>query len=249
MELKIWRIHPQGITIIPAEKTLAGTANPSGVKFCGPFTNANKYGFWVLPPVDIDLIWRNSGEIEHKVLSEWNDTEIPIVKNLLKSEDPETFKEFTDSFGGRVKIDCGRVEPNIVQIWTGVMLQTSPGWGLLVRSPINMNMDAPYRIQEGIIETDWLKYDIWINVAIQRKEEIVKLRRNMCFAQFVPVPRQAYDENWNISQEMINRNSQEAEESYKGWVNYNYDKWIKKNKKDSATYIKTRKMFFKKKTI
>src|SRR5690348_4713172 len=40
--LKVWRLHPQSCPIVPAEKTLHGTANRAAVRWCGPFTHANR---------------------------------------------------------------------------------------------------------------------------------------------------------------------------------------------------------------
>jgi hypothetical protein len=244
-ELKIWRLHPQGVRLEPADKTLAGTAHPEGVKWCGPFTNANKYGFWLYPPMDIDFMWKGGNEFEHKVLNPWKGEEIDLVRGLIKDEDVEDYQKFLRSFGGRLKVDFGRVEPNICQMWTGCIFQTPPGWALLIRSPINLNMDAPYRIQEGILETDWLTYDIWINIAVQQKNLPIQLRRDQWppLAQIVPVPKDAYDKEWTFTEEIINRDSEESNRIYTSWGDYNFKKYVRmmhEKEKDSGTYYKER---------
>jgi hypothetical protein len=242
-ELKIWRLHPQGVRLIPAEKTLHGTAHPDGIKWCGPFTNANKYGFWVFPPIDLDIVWKGGAEFEYNILTPWGEEEVPFVKSMIKDDDES--KEFLEEFGGRVKVSCGRVENNICQIWSGCVFQTPPGWCLLIRSPININMDAPYRIQEGILETDWLPYDIWINVAIQQQNVPIQLRKDQWppLAQLIPVRKESYDKTWTIKDSAFNRDCQEGEELFKKWADYNYKKYVKRRhemEKDSGTYFKER---------
>lgn len=243
--LQVYRLHPQGIRIVPAEKTLMGTANQDALKWCGPFTNANRFGFWVFPPMDIDIIWRGSNIFEHNVINEWNNDEVPFIRSLVKDNDKEEEKAFPQQFSGRVKVDFGRVEENICQMWTGVSFQTPPEWALHIRSPINIGMDAPFRIQEGILETSWLRYDIWINIAVQRKDTLIQLRRDQWppLAQLLPVRLESYDQQWTISEEMFNRDSKEADEAYLQWVDYNHKKYLKmrhEKEKDSGTYFKER---------
>ena len=59
--LKVWRLHPSSCPIVRAEKTLHGAAHRAGVRWCGPFTNANRAGWWVFPPVDVDIVWKGGG--------------------------------------------------------------------------------------------------------------------------------------------------------------------------------------------
>ena len=58
--LRIWRMHPQGIRICPAERTLRGDAASGAMRWCGPFTHANAYGFLGLCACRYvcDLAWR-----------------------------------------------------------------------------------------------------------------------------------------------------------------------------------------------
>lgn len=236
LDLKIWRLHPQGVRIIPAEKTLHGSAHPDALKYCGPYTSANKYGFWVFPPMDIDLIYRGENRFEHTVVSPWENLEAPLIRSLPCADGDG--KTFCQGFGGRAKVDFGRVEPNICQMWTGCIFETPPGWALLIRSPVNVGMDAPYRIQEGILETDWMPYDIWINIAVQQKDVPIRLRRDQWppLAQLVPVPKESYG-NWTVTEDVI------GGDMLKRWGEYNHAKYLKKKdvmEKDSATYHKER---------
>jgi len=53
---KIFRIHPHGARIEKAEKTLKGQANKDALTWCGPYSSANSYGWWLYPGFDVDII-------------------------------------------------------------------------------------------------------------------------------------------------------------------------------------------------
>lgn len=65
---------------------------------------------------------------------------------------------------------------------------------------------------EGIIETDWMQYDIWLNLVFDEKETKISLRRDQPFplAQITPISREAYDSDWSVSDQMINRDTEEG---------------------------------------
>jgi hypothetical protein len=94
----------------------------------------------------------------------------------------------------------------LVACITGCVFKTSPGWCLHIRSPINSDLDQPYRIQEGMLETDWMQYAIWMNLKFFRYNEPVRLRRNQRYplAQLVPVRRESYDGKWNLQDNTLN---------------------------------------------
>jgi protein O-GlcNAc transferase len=252
-ELKVWRLHPRGVRVVPAEKTLGGAAAPMGVKWCGPFTNANKYGFWLFPPLDVDVIWRGGMDFECRVLDPWPDDEVPFVRSLRREDDSDERKLILDAFAGKNKLILAVPDFHAFRLWTGCVFQTPPGWGLLVRSPINLGMNAPYRIQEGIIETDWLFVDFWLGIAIQQKGALVRLRRDQWppLAQLVPVPREAYDRTWQCSEELLHRHTEEAERVFTGWVDYHFEKYGRKQEvmnQDRGTYFRERARHLGKRT-
>jgi hypothetical protein len=248
--LKVWRLHPAGCRIEPAERTLNGTAPRDAVRFCGPFTHANKAGFWVYPPVDIDIVWRGGQDFEWDLLTPYSDADDALIRLLVDGD------VGIDSWlppGGRTKFTWGLVETGVVQIWTGCIFETPPGWGLHLRSPVNI-APGPAHVMEAMLETDWLQYDIWLNIAFDRRNETLSLRREGWppVAQLVPVPRESYEAPWRLESELLNRNSPEADAVVDYFVDYNRRKFASGGRdprsrddptltKDSATYFKERK--------
>ncbi len=246
LTLKVWRLHPSGCPIVPAEKTLHGTANRGGVRWCGPFTNANRSGWWLFPPVDLDVVWRGGKEFEWKLLTPYSDVDGDLVRFLLDESDG-AHPELWLPEGGRTKLSWGLVEDGVVQIWTGCIFETPPGWGLHIRSPVNFPARACH-VMEAVLETDWLQYDVWLNVVFDRPGELVELRRESWppIAQLVPVPRDTYDARWRLEEETVNRNSEAANRVFEYFVSYNEKKFAgggagREAAKDPATYHKERK--------
>lgn len=254
--LKVWRAHPSAARLVRAEKTLNGTANPGGVRFCGPFTNANAAGWWIFPPVDIDIVWQGGSEFEHELLTPYDDTDGHLVRFLADKADLEHINQWSRT-GGRTKFTWGLVDKGVAQIWTGCIFETPPGWGLQIRSPVNFPPRGCH-VMEAMLETDWLQYDIWLNLVFDRPGEVVQLRRDEWppIAQLVPVPRDTCSVRWRMEEETINRNSPEAERVFRYWLEYNQKKFAGNGTtpvqpsdppafKDPTTYYKERKRILK----
>jgi len=263
LNLEVWRLHPNGIKIVPADPRLLGEAPPGALKWCGPFLYANKAGWWVYPPADIDVVYKRvdaggtydakfdrdpdvqalnrlPGYFDYTFISEYAHEEQAVIEQMIR---PDHQYRGTN----RELYHFGYVEMNVLSIWTGCVFKTPPGWCLHIRSPINIDFDQPYRIQEGMLETDWMQYDIWMNLKFFRYNEPVRLRRTQRYplAQLVPVRRESYDGKWNLQDNTLNCVGAEKEkgvEIFDSWNAYNYKKWGSGNgEKDPATHNKERR--------
>jgi hypothetical protein len=252
LHLNVWRLHPDGCVVTPAEKTLNGEADKGGVRYCGPFTNANKAGWWLSSPIDVDIVWRGGTEFECDVLTPYSNADELLIR-LLTDEDADEVDRWLLP-GGRSKLTLGLVGEGIVQIWSGCIFQTPPGWNLYLRSPANVGAQ-PFRVMDAILETDWLQYDIWINLMFDRVGEVARIRREPWppFAHLVPVPRATHDAVWRVEEAPLSRNSPDAERVLDYFVHYNKRKFASGGRnllsadepelglKDSSTYYKERK--------
>lgn len=239
--IRIWRLHPEGAQIAPADKSLMGDAPTGALRWCGPFTHANAYGFWVYPPLDIDITWHGGRSFEYEIIHGYSDADYDHMHGL---QDPGDSYQYDP----REKIDAGTVFEGIFSIWTGCAFQTPPGWALMIRSVINKPVSPVFKIQEGILETDWLAYDIWMNLQFVQQNKKVSLRRGNVaspVAQLIPVPRQAYDRPWELTESMMERSTPEGEKFYQSWLAYNYKKWVKNAQKEPSTYNTERARHFK----
>lgn len=245
-KLKVWRLHSQACVVKKAEKTCQGIANKDGVKWCHPYSTANQYGFWLYSPINFEISNKNGLSIN--CLEKYTDEDFHTIRSLIRPGDGVDPNKWC-SEGGRTKFTVGSVEKNVIQIWTGLIFKTPKDWGLLIRSPINFEK-KPYIVMEGFLETDWLQYDIWINLVCDEGVEKISITKDYPLAQIIPVHKNSV-EGWEFNVEHINRKTEESNEIFKFWVNYNKNKFEKGGeqfltpdgsvRKDSTTFFKQRK--------
>jgi len=250
--LRVRRLNAtDSATLYPANARLKG---PNGqcettdwprkdaVSKCGPYVHANQMGWWLFPANDLDVTYRgdNNWEIyEYKKFDDKDEEDLSSSLPPYIYEDENGEKKMM-RHGARGKVNAGMADHHIIQIWTGLIFRTPPGWVLLIRSPINAEegYNRPYHIQEGIIESDWMDYDIWTNVTFDRTNERVEIRRDMWppLAQIIPIRREAYEANWEVDNKVMDKDDPE----WASWQDYNFKKWKREDEKQSKTYFRER---------
>jgi hypothetical protein len=242
----IYKLNRFGCNIVPADRMLIGKVHPEAAKYCGPFLHANGAGWWVYPPIDMDLTYGN-GEWKFKILSDYPDDEVGTLAECAEKFGSKSLrKEGNQWLMGqhslaKSKYSFGQVEKDVFQFWTGCVFKLPKDWALLITDPINIGLDRPFRVQNGIVEVDWLRVDHWINFKWTRPFEWYKLRKDNPepIAQIIPVHKDSYDmQKWMVSK---GRTFISDEKAFKEWDEYYYNKFTRLNSKDSTTYHKTRK--------
>lgn len=246
MNLKIWQLHPQACRVEQAEKNCMGTANEAGVKWCGPYVNANQAGFWVYSPISFEFVY-DGNEFHVSDMEEYTPEDYDLVKSLVRPEDNSCFDKWTFPGAGRTKTTFSLIENNVIQIWTGLIFQTPPGWCLQIRSPINFPYSG-FNVVEAILETDWMQYDIWMNISVTQANTKILIDKSQPIAHLLPVRRESFKGEWTIERNEINRDSKEANDVFSYWLQYNKQKFEFGGKqalsetltKDSTTYFRER---------
>jgi hypothetical protein len=101
----------------------------------------------------------------------------------------------------------------------------------------------------GVLDTDWMFYDIWVNLVFKNKDQCVKIRKNdsIPLAQLVPIPRETYSSDWVVEQQPINRQDEESKKVFEYWLEYNQKKFNCGGKQlltPDGKYKKTSSTFF-----
>jgi hypothetical protein len=115
--------------------------------------------------------------------------------------------------------------PGYIQIWSGLMARTAPGWSLLVRSPANYGRPGGYEPFEGIIETDHWFGPLITNIRLLKTDTPIEFRQEYPMLQVQPVPRFAYQEATLNNYELVPELRQFAPED---WDDF-YDTVVRPN--------------------
>jgi Family of unknown function (DUF6065) len=218
-----------------ADRAAAGTLPTRAYRYCDAVTSAAGYGWWLFPPMDLQLIWDG-----HDVF--WYFDGAPDWLPLSPSAQFPDFAETFDSSAPATLRGCAPPfltslpEPGTLQIWTGLMARTAPDWSLLIRAPANLASPGGYSLYEGIVETDRWFGPLFTNLRLTQTHKPVHLRADFPLLQVQPLPRQAYaddtlnstaivpnmaamsDEDWDAYHESIVVPNQNPERGFGGYA-------------------------------
>ncbi len=192
------KMIPDGRPPKRADRSGAGYLPGRAMRYCDALTSATGYGYWVFPPIDLQLIW--DGEQVY-----WSFGDAAAWLPLSGSPSGAIqFPGFADLFDSKAPADLQGYSPPFltalpelggVQIWTGLLARTRPGWSLLVRPPVNLPGIPGLTAWEGLVETDHWFGPLFSNFRITRTDFPVRIRSHAPFLQIQPVPQLAYRES------------------------------------------------------
>src|SRR5579862_3659804 len=140
-----------------ADRAAAGYLPSRGLRYCDALTTGTAYGYWVFPPMDLRLMWDGEqifwsfGEDERWLPVSGTDSgsvQFPDYAAEFDSQVPDSLLGCSPPFLTALP------EAGSVQMWTGLLAKTRPGWSLSFRPPVNVPGVPGIVIWEGIIETD-----------------------------------------------------------------------------------------------
>jgi hypothetical protein len=175
-----------------ADRSAAGTLPMRAVRYCEAVTTAAGFGWYVFPPMDLSLLWDGADVF-------WRFGETMGWMPLEAAQFPDFAARF-DSAAPAALRGCSPPflsalpEPGAVQLWTGLIARTAPGWSLLVRPPANLPLPGGFALYEGMIESDRWFGPLFTNMRLTRTDVPVRLRADFPLLQIQPVPRDVYDE-------------------------------------------------------
>ncbi|UFN49852.1 DUF6065 family protein [Roseomonas sp. OT10] len=186
-------------------------------RWCDAVTTATGFGWWLSPPTDFDLLF--DGERVWWACAEafegWLPLEAAQFPHFAAAFDaaaPEAAQGYSPPFLTALP------EAGMVQVWTGLLARTAPGWSLWLRAPANMPGVAGAVAFEGVVETDLWAGPLFANFRIARTGEPVSFRRGMPFLQAVPVPQAAYAEPVLDRSETTAGLAALTAEEWEGWM-------------------------------
>ena len=175
-----------------ADRSGLGSLPTRAYRHCDAVTSAAGYGWHIRPPIAFELLW--DGELvfwraEREELEDWmplGAVQFPHFAARFDGVAPAFAQGYSPPFLTALQ------EPGLVQIWTGLMARTAPGWSLLVRGLVNLPRHPGFEPYEGLVEMDRWFGPLFTNIRLTRTGLPVRFDPADPFLQVQPVPQVAY---------------------------------------------------------
>jgi uncharacterized protein DUF6065 len=161
-------------------------------RYCEALASASGFGWYLFPPINFSLVWDGT-EIAwtYEGADGWyalRGAQFPGFRQTFEDAAPDPVKALAPQF-----LVASR-EPGVVQVWSGYLARTAPGWSLLSRSPANIPKTQGYEHFEGIIETDTWFGPLFSNIRLSRTNAPVEFHTRYPLFQVQPLLRECYAE-------------------------------------------------------
>lgn len=189
------RLLPHGRAPKRADRSAAGFLPSRALRFCDALTSATGHGYWIFPPMDVRLMWDGDqvvwsyGEDEAWLPlsgTESSAVQFPGYAERFDETAPEYLRGYSPPFLTALP------EAGAIQMWTGLLAKTRPGWSLSIRPPVNLPGIPGLSPWEGIVETDIWLGPLFTNFRLTKTDTPVHIRARVPFLQVQPVPQIAY---------------------------------------------------------
>lgn len=173
-----------------ADKSVGGVIPARALRYCEALTTASAFGWYVFLPISFKVVWDGHDMLwTHERADEWmpltrDAVQYPGFREQFDQIAPDGAKGFSPPFL------TPSIQPGQLQIWTGCIAKTAPGWNLLVRGVANLSHSLAYHMLEGMIETDNWFGPLFDNVRILKTDVPIEFRKDVPFLQVQPVRKE-----------------------------------------------------------
>lgn len=218
--IEFFQLVPSGMPPRRADKSVGGVIPARALRYCEAITSASGFGWYVFLPLSFKVVWDGHDMLwTYPGVDEW----LPLTKDAVQ------YPGFSQQFDGAAPADvrgfsptflAPSIQPGQLQIWTGCIARTAPGWSLLVRGVANLSHSQSYHMLEGIIETDHWFGPLFDNVRILKTDVPIDFRSDIPFLQVQPVRKETYSDKLlqNYAVRDINALSADDWESFRRTV-------------------------------
>jgi hypothetical protein len=187
---QFYRLIPGAPEPRRADRSADGTLPTNGFRYCEPVTAASGFGWYLYPPCNFRLIW-SGDEVavafgRSKRYTSLRGMQYPGFRKIFAEIAPDGIKDMPPPF-----LTQGLL-PGAVQIWSGYVARTSPGWALLSRGVVNKPKTQPFENVEGIFETSMWFGPLFTNIQIRRTNSPIEFHQRYPMFQVLPVRRECY---------------------------------------------------------
>jgi hypothetical protein len=188
---QFYRLIPGAPAPQRADRSALGTMPAAAYRYCEPLATASGFGWYLYPPLSFSLVWDGT-EIAwtYGGAKDWyplRGAQYPGFLETFKQIAPDGFADLAPTFLAQGLL------PGTVQIWSGYLARTAPGWALLSRRVANVSKTQPYENYEGVIETETWFGPLFTNIRLTRIDSPVEFHMRYPLFQVQPLLRQCYE--------------------------------------------------------
>ncbi|MEP6502792.1 MAG: DUF6065 family protein [Betaproteobacteria bacterium] len=149
--ISFYKVYPDARDPFAADSAALGRMPLSAFRYCEAMRRAASWGWYIFPPIDIALRFDGINvEIFHD--RHWialREAYLPGLFEHWNAHCPPQLRGLAPPYIRPLPTERG-----VVQIWSGYLVRTAPGWSCNIRSLSNVIQSNDYRHYEGIVETD-----------------------------------------------------------------------------------------------
>ena len=184
-----YRVYPEALPVMRADRTALGTLPAAALQHCEAICTASAFGWYVFPAHDLS-IWFDGTDIFIEIADEWvrlaslqlpgsEQWWNPYVGDELQNSPPP----FVTALG----------MPGYMQVWSGSLIESRPGWSTLVRPLANVTRNAQISCFEGLVETDqFAPSPLFTNLRVCVTNRRIVLPADEPLFQVQVLPRETY---------------------------------------------------------
>ncbi len=185
-----YRMIEQVLPPVRADRSALGSLPTRAYRHCEAVSTASGFGWYLHAPLDMEILW-DGAQVWWRCegLEAWipiGAAQYPHFATRFAETAPEGIREYAPPLVTAIQ------EPGVVQVWTGLLARTAPGWSLLVRPLANLPRNPGYEPYEGIVETDRWFGPVFSNLRLTRTDSPIRLYASEPFLQCQPIPQMAY---------------------------------------------------------
>ena len=190
--VEFFQLVPGGMPPRRADKSVGGIIPARALRYCEAITSASAFGWYVFLPVSFKVVWDGHDMLwTYPGVDEW----LPLTRDAVQY--PGFSAQFDQSAPAEIRgfsppFLTPSIQPGQLQVWTGCIAKTAPGWSLLVRGVANFPESRAYQMLEGIIETDSWFGPLFDNARLLKTDVPIEFRSDVPFLQVQPVRKEHY---------------------------------------------------------
>jgi hypothetical protein len=189
---RFYRLIPDAPAPRRADRSADGMLPTRGYRYCEALASASAFGWYVYPPLNFSLLW-DGIEIAwtYEGAEDWyplRAAQFPRFRELFEEAAPKSLRPLAPPFLATAR------EAGVVQIWSGYLARTAPGWALLSRGPANIPRTQGYEHFEGILESETWCGPLFTNIRLTRTDSPVEFHVRYPLFQVQPLLRQCYND-------------------------------------------------------